>query len=434
MIRGQKHRNSRCIRILAILLLVPAQPAPVAAASVDASEPVNRPAESAAPGNYDIRVGARRAFEELAEAYGRERLAPMARAAEARLGFRPAALAQLAAEAGAEVKVSALIGGAEVVRSSRGPLTSPAPGRRAERVVLDFLRAHRDLYGLTAGQVSELEVLGVSRSASGLTMVRLRQWVARLPVFQGETRAIVDREGRLVRTTGLLVPGVDEALLPEGALLSPQMALAAAMASVGIEVDAGRVRSRATGPEGRSAELVADHPEITRAVASDRVWFPLAAGVLVPAWSQVTFTRGPGDWYTLVDATTGTLLWRKNLRAHLQEARFSVYAQEDGETPADSPAPASPNAFTPGSGAQPPAIGRTIVEMLSAYDPAASPAGWIPDGGDTTTGNNVDAYLDRDGDDLPDLGTLDRDGRPRGNPDPSGRSRDFLTGAGDPRN
>ena len=69
--------------------------------------------------------------------------------------------------------------------------------------------------------------------------------------------------------------------------------------------------------------------------------------------------------------------------------------------------------------------------MLSAQDITASPNGWIPDGGTTTTGNNVDACLDRVGlgNNVCDTGTLDNNGRPVGNPDASGNNRDFLGSA-----
>jgi subtilisin-like proprotein convertase family protein len=427
MDRTLRHRAS-WLTLSAVLLAPVAGTAPPAGAAAPTLHRSEIP-----PGNYDIRVGGRQALAELARAHGAAPIAAMARAAAAQLASRRAAAARLADSAGAEIELSHPLGSAEVVRTPRGALTAPAPGRRPEEVALGFLRSQREIYGLTARQVDDLEVLGVSRSPSGLEMVRLAQKVGGLPVFQSETRAIVDREGRLIRTTGLLVPGIDEALIPQGARLSPEEALAAALASVGIEVEASRVRRRGGAPDGLPVLLELDDDASGRAVASELVYFPLAPGVLVPAWSQIIFTRGPGDWFTVVDAETGTLLWRKDIRAHLEDARFSVYVQADGETPADSPAPASPNAFTPGSGTQPPAIGRGIVGMLSAYDPAASPGGWIPDGGDTTTGNNVDAYLDRNGDDRPDAGALDRDGRPRGNPDPAGNHRDFLSGSGAPR-
>ena len=172
-------------------------------------------------------------------------------------------------------------------------------------------------------------------------------------------------------------------------------------------------------------EVRTNDPRITLPVHSEIVYFPLAPGVVAPAWSQVVFTSGPGDWYILSDARGGALLYRKNLRlaASTQPARFSVYAQADG-VPADSPAPATSAPTAPG--AQPPEISRSLLAMLSLQDPVASPNGWIPDDGTTTTGNNVDAYLDRDGSDSPDAGALDSNGRPIGNTDAQGRNRDFV--------
>src|SRR4029077_19564977 len=88
--------------------------------------------------------------------------------------------------------------------------------------------------------------------------------------------------------------------------------------------------------------------------------------------------------------------------------------------------PDEPSTVTPGSGTQFPAISRTTVNMSTAQNLTFSPNGWIPDGGTTTTGNNVDAYLDTDADNMPDAGLLDNNGRPVGNPDVSTNNRDFL--------
>lgn len=111
------------------------------------------------------------------------------------------------------------------------------------------------------------------------------------------------------------------------------------------------------------------------------VWFPLAPGVLVPAWSLVVFTEGSADWYAVVDAQTGDVLWRKNMRnyASAHDARFRVYVQADGVTPAESPAPMAPSTVTPGSGTQAAGIAPMIVSMHAAMDAIASPNGWIDD-------------------------------------------------------
>jgi subtilisin-like proprotein convertase family protein len=333
---------------------------------------------------------------------------------------------------GTEVTISPITGSAEVV-SAAGGLTPPAPNRSAFEIVKDFVQANAALYGLTPDDIAHLRFIGESVSpGSGLRMVRVEQIVKGRPVFQSETRFILDREGRLVRSVGLLVPDASTAAVALTNSLSAQSALVSAMASVNLALDPAAMTLEKTKPDGSKTEVVANHPQISGNVPSEMVYFPIAPGALVLAWSQVTMTKGEGDWYTLVDANTGALLWRKNIRAHVstQEARFSVYVQADGKTPADSPAPLSPTTATTGSGLQPAGIARSNVNMSVVQDIVASPNGWITDGGTTTTGNNVDAYMDADGNaDTPDTHTffkLDGNGRPTGNPDTAARNRDFL--------
>jgi subtilisin-like proprotein convertase family protein len=385
-----------------------------------------------ATGNFDIRVLDKAAMDRLLGAHAATATAQQARTARAQT--MQAGLAQLRVAApGAGATVSPVTGAVEVVKNDHGALTEPAPGRPGVDIALEFVRAHPDVYGLTPADINGLRFIGESRSrVTGIRMVRVEQRVNGLPVFGSETRFVLDREGRLIRSVGLLVPGATGGAPPAAPGIGAAEALAAAMTSVGIELDAPRMRLESLGTD---VKVVPDDPRIRDGVRSELVYFPLAPGVLVLAWSQVTFTRGPADWYTLVDAKTGTLLWRKNIRAHAstQDARFSVYVQGDGVTPADSPAPQSPTPIASGgSGTQFPAISRAIVSMLAVQDATASPNGWIADGGTTTTGNNVDAYLDTDKDDLPDAGLLDDNGRPTGNPDSATRNRDFLGGA--PRN
>ena len=337
-------------------------------------------------GNFDIRALDRGALNRLLAAHSAAVTVEQARTAQART--METGLAQLRTVApGAEVVVSPMTGAVEVVKNDRGALTAPAPGRAGLDIVLDFVRAHADVYGLTPADISGLHFLGESRSrATGLRMVRVEQRVNGLSVFQSDTRFVLDREGRLIRSVGLLVPGAVAGAPPALPKLGAAEALAAAMRSVGIELDAARTR---TETEGTEVRVALEDPRISDGVRSELVYFPVAPGVLVLAWSQITFTRGPADWYTLVDAATGTLLWRKNIKAHAstQDARFSVYVQGDGATPADSPAPQSPTPIAgPGAGTQFPAIGRTVVSMLAVQDLTASPNGWIPDGGTTTTG------------------------------------------------
>jgi uncharacterized repeat protein (TIGR01451 family) len=373
----------------------------------------------------------------------------------------------------ADVNLSDLTGGPEVVRNRQGALTPPDPGKDSLAVVTKFLRDNQGLYGLSDADLANLNSLGESNSpGSGLRMLRLEQVVNGIPVFQSETRFILNRQGQLVRSVGLFVPNASATAAPLQGVISASQALVNAMQATGIALAAGQVSALPGSQSDSKAILQVDDSRILGAVHSWLVYFPLAPGVLVPAWAQVAFTSGSGDWYTLVDAISGSLLWRKNIRsdawdaqtspasqsaadgsasqvvqaqnasaqpaesqppqapqapaASTQQARFSVYVQADGKSPADSPAPHSPTDVTSGSGTQFPAIARTTVNMLTVQDATASPNGWIPDGGSTTTGNNVDAYLDTMADNIPDIGLLDSNGRPVGNPDASMNNRDFL--------
>ena len=269
-----------------------------------------------------------------------------------------------------------------------------APGAASAAIVSGFLETHAALYGLAAADLATLRFLGESVNRSnGLRMLRAEQAIDGIPVFQSDSRFILDRDGRLIRTTGRLVSRAGAGGTAPAAAIPASAAFVSAMQSVGIAVSA-------TSQHGQAELSFSRQPADRDAVSSRLVYFPLAPGVLVLAYEQMTYTDGPGDYLTVVDATTGTLLWRKNVRNYqssTQQARFSVYVQADGVTPADSPAPLSPTTVTPGAGTQFPEIARTIVNMLSAQDITASPNGWIPDGGTTTTGNNVDACLDRVG-------------------------------------
>lgn len=347
---------------------------------------------------------------------------------------------------GTQAKSSPLTGAVEILRSTTGALSGTNPGRNAQDIVRGFINSNRDLYGLSSKDVTTLKFHGESVSrGSGMRMVRVEQTVNGLPIFQSETRFILDSQGRVFRSTGLMIPNIAADPLDFGSLISAQEALSAAMTSVQISTNTEKHSLVNANVDGTEVEVVANNENIAGNVTSKLVYFPIAPGMLVPAWSQVTFTTGSGDYYTLVDATSGNLLWRKNIRNNVSthDARFRVYVQADGTTPADSPSPLSPSNATIGGNVQPPGIAPTIVSMFTAMSATASPNGWIDDcpGGvctvteTQTLGNNVHAYLDRvggagaGGANQPDTAAssvIDGNGKPMGNPDTNGRNRDFL--------
>jgi hypothetical protein len=72
-------------------------------------------------------------------------------------------------------------------------------------IVNNFLRSHAGLYGLAPADVSTIEFKGESGSR-GLRVLRGEQVIDGIPVFQSDTRFILDDQGRLIRALGAFVP------------------------------------------------------------------------------------------------------------------------------------------------------------------------------------------------------------------------------------
>jgi uncharacterized repeat protein (TIGR01451 family) len=347
---------------------------------------------------------------------------------------------------GLDVRFSGITGAPTLVRNSRGTLTK-ASSANNEAIARTFLRTYGDLYGLSSADLSDLVVVGDSKGGrSGLRMLRMEQQINGRPVFQSETRFLIDREGRVVSTAGAMVPHARNLapIINDGALLSASQAVSRLLAAEGRTADAALFTPAAANPGNTGAWKQLDETDeyVAGTIFAREVLFPIAPGALVPAWAVVVFTTGEADWYAIVDAEHGHLLWRKNIRASVSShnARFRVFVQADGTTPADNPAPSSPTLVTPGSGTQFAYLPPTIVAMHTAMDPLASPNGWIDDcpGGvctaneTQTLGNNALVCLDRTGGgnanicDTDANSVLDGNGRPTGNTDANGRDRDFL--------
>ncbi len=434
--RGSHRRTALAPALLVLLVSAPLA-APLAA--IVAPPPASKASESM----VDARVNLKDSFKHATAARPAATSSGFTRVRSQIPAIAAAILARQKAMPGLEVKLSNLTGAPVSVRNKRGSLTPPAPGRTSEVIVREFLAQNGGIYGLSADDLTDLVALGDSAGgSSGLRMLRMEQQIAGRQVFQSETRFLLSRDGSLVKSVGIMVPGA-RVLAPKidaAQLLSPQAAIVKLLAAEGRSASAG---SFAVDAQNGPWTMLAENDDYVAGPVSARpVLFPLSPGLLVPAWSLVVFTTGDADWYAVVDAQTGDLLWRKNIRdyASAQDARFRVYVQADGVTPADSPAPASPNTFAPGSGTQAAAISPTIVSMHTAYDPVASPNGWIDDcpGGvctanqTQTLGNNTVACLDRTGGananicDTDAASVLDGNGRPTGNPDVNSRNRDFL--------
>ena len=309
------------------------------------------------------------------------------------------------------------------IGSTERPLTGPngdggavparaagLPANEKHRAVKTFLNEHRALFGHDAAALAGAEIeRDDTTPGSGLRAVVWQQMLAGVPVFEGTLQAVTNARGELVNIGSQFVAapaaaadkGVpDRARALRAPRIGARRALALAAANVGTELAEENIQpaGEPEGPQQRqhfAARGIAD----ARAAL---VWLPMDEKTMRLAWSVILSSKARGEMFrVLVDAETGAVPVRQGLTEYLSDASYRVFT-------GDSPTPMSPGLAAPAS-TQPPLVARTLV-TTPALNTTASPNGWIDDGVNETRGNNVDAHLDLNNDDIADTP------RPQGSP------------------
>lgn len=308
----------------------------------------------------------------------------------------------------AEVELDPLLGTPKFIHARDGFLTGPQPsgGVGAAALPLEpfapvrsFLNQHAALFGI-AGQA--LDTAQIKRdhtdAHNGMRTVVWQQEVDGLPVFEGVLKGNLTRNGELITISSLFVPEPEAAAqagTPNRAqLLQAPPVNAAEAVSVGL---------RNLGEAGTPGEVVAvgspgadgyTQFQTPRSAWARLVWLPMNRAALRLSWEVYVASPTTGERFLLlVDAQNGKVLVRRSLTHYLSDITFRVWT-------GDSPSPWTPGPNTP-SAAQPATVSRALV-TFPALDLTASPEGWIPDGSNTTTGNNTDTFVDRNFDGAPD--------------------------------
>ena len=311
---------------------------------------------------------------------------------------------------GARVDADALLGSPKWIASPHGFLT--APTAEAARTVPAFVTEHRKLFGHgpelldTATKTREF-----TTAHSGVHTTVWEQQLDGIPVFESVFIAHVTARGELVNVASCFLPDLAQAAdagharrkeLQRKPKVSARAALAKAIESIGEEAPAETITML-------DADLNAPHQphrfkagKLPGEARASLVWLPMERSRMRLGWAvDVTRRERKESFRVVVDAETGEALVQRCLTFDLSDATYHVYT-------GDSPTPFSPSFSTPTT-SQPPLVPRSLVTW-AALDTNASPIGWIGDGDNETRGNNVDAHLDRNGDDVADLP------RPHGSP------------------
>ena len=299
-----------------------------------------------------------------------------------------------------------LLGTPHFVRSTRQLLTGkpPAGERGAKTVVRGFVAQHADL--LLADEV-DLQGCRIRRDAvtkhNGVHSLTYQQRLNGIDIFGAQLRANVTRDGELINISSTLLSRPGRLNVRAAPVLTAAQAVAAAAGNVGVELTAPLEARRGKAARGSAVEFVRT-ADFAGAPSARLLYFPMSHVEVRLVWVVVVPVKGTADVYEIfVDAATGEVLFRRNLTSYAgaETATYRVYTS-------DSPSPFSPGSATP-NGFQPPEVPRGLVTQIS-LDATASPDGWIPDGQNQTLGNNVDAHLDLNNNNVPDLP------RPSGSP------------------
>ena len=273
---------------------------------------------------------------------------------------------------------------------------SRGAGDRRSDILKGFLNRNAELIGAIGSQIDDLKVFADYTNPDGnLSFVELNQEINGIPVFRGEVKAGFTKAGELIRVVNNLAPGLEYASLSTD-FGDPVAALNAATSFIG----ADRLNLNLTPNRSASDDLKTVFGSGDSATTAEKMYFPTEPGVAVPAW-RVLIWQPVNVYYVIVDAKTGTMLWRKNITEdQTQPGTYSVYANPNAMiNVAHSPFPFSPGPVAP-NGMQGTGIPRSSVTRIGNEAPYTfNHLGWIADGATRTDGNAVQAGIDRDGSD-----------------------------------
>ncbi|MFZ2644495.1 MAG: M36 family metallopeptidase, partial [Verrucomicrobiia bacterium] len=247
---------------------------------------------------------------------------------------------------------------------------------------------------------------------NGMNTVVWQQELDGIAVFDGVLMAHTTQRGELVNVSSQFLADPAKAAdkgsanrltAQQAPKVSAAQAVVAAANSIGETTTEKEVTATGQAPIGAEKRQHHTARGLLGETDAKLVWLPMNRDTLQLCWEVVLTSQTRGEMFQIVvDAQTGEVLVRRCLTTYISDASYNVFTS-------DSPSPFSPGHLTPSS-VQPALVSRQMV-TLSALSTTASPNGWINDGNNTTLGNNVDAHLDKDANNVADPGS-----RPTGSP------------------
>lgn len=221
----------------------------------------------------------------------------------------------------AEVRTDQPSGGVAYIGRPDELLTGPSD-EAPEEIVLDYVRANQDVFGLGRDDFANLKLVSRIVSPDGIIHLRFNQVLNGIESFDSGITGHVTGDGRLINVSGAPVPG---ARLPEtDPVLGVTAGLAAARRGVRRSGLVPEIEKSGSGP-WRST--IFDSGERIRLR-----WTVTADGPTL-AWHSITFGEDGHGYDVLVNAEDGELLRRQDLTQDLGEIHYFPYNPLGGQGP-----------------------------------------------------------------------------------------------------
>jgi len=263
-----------------------------------------------------------------------------------------------------------------------------------------FLTQHTGALRISKQMLADAEIYDAQYNGRGPAVVRLRQRVGGLEVFQRNLNVMLDRHGNPVAASGYFASATDGA--DRAFTLSAEQAIATAVSSLGggaLAADALSATFTRGAYQHFATPTLAGPISVTRGPRAKRMLYPRAAG-LEPAYYLEVFAQAPAtgelfNYSFVISALDGTLLNRTNMTAY-EKFSYRVFADNEGTfTPLDHPLG---NGYMPFPGTLPSEpltrTGAQAALITLDHGPISTGDPWLAAGATTTNGNNVNAYLD----------------------------------------
>src|SRR5215831_19375061 len=187
-----------------------------------------------------------------------------------------------------------------------------------------FLRSQPGVFAMSDSEIEGLRVL-VDDATDNARFVAFNQTVNGIDVFNAQIKFTLNKNGEVIQVaTGDVVPGLQVSASPR---LSPEDAVKAAYK--GINSDMNGALSRTARPDGKIA-FVNPQGGGFSPISTELSIFPMSASSARLAY-RIFLENDRESWYELlVDAETGTLLFRHNVYVYSGQARVWTQSPSTG--------------------------------------------------------------------------------------------------------